>query len=82
VAGQNDKVSKAIQEQINILKEIFSKWLAEAQEMGILTDAYTPNKLADFLYSNFHGAMVSMKYEQSAQPLEDFLELNFKLLMK
>ncbi len=82
VAGQNEKVSTAIQNQMTIIKERFVLWLTEAQEQNILIEVYTPTQIADFLYTNFHGAMVTMKYQQSAKPLEDFLEINFKLLSK
>lgn len=80
VAGQNEKVSQAIQDQMALIKEKFVQWLTEAQEQNILIEVYTPTQVADFLYTNFHGAMVTMKYQQSAKPLEDFLEINFKLL--
>ena len=82
VAGQNEKVSAAIKDQMAIIKVRFVLWLTEAQKQNILIDAYSPTQLADFLYTNFHGAMVTMKYQQSAKPLEDFLEINFKLLSK
>jgi len=82
VAGQNEKVSHAIQQQMSIVKVRFIQWLTEAQEQNILIEVYTPTQIADFLYTNFHGAMVTMKYQQSAKPLEDFLEINFKLLTK
>lgn len=82
VAGQNEKVSKAIQEQMNFIKARFVTWLTQAQEQNLLIEVYSPSTIADFLYSNFHGAMVTMKYQQSAQPLENFLELNFKFLSK
>ena len=80
LAGKNEKVSLAIQQEINIVKKQLTIWLIAAKDQNLLIEVYTPSQLADFLYSNFHGAMVSMKYEQSAKPLEDFLELNFKLL--
>jgi len=82
VAGQNEKVSAAIKDQMAIIKERFVLWLTEAQNQNILIDTYSPTQLADYLYTNFHGAMVTMKYQQSAQPLEDFLEINFRLLSK
>ena len=82
VAGENERVSQAIQEQMTLIKERFVQWLTEAQKQNILIEIYTPTVLADFLYTNFHGAMVTMKYQQSAKPLEDFLEINFKLLSK
>ena len=80
VAGQNESVSQAIQEQMTKIKAKFVQWLTEAQAQNILIEVYTPTQIADFLYTNFHGAMVTMKYQQSAKPLEDFLAINFKLL--
>lgn len=82
IAGQNNRVSQAIQIQMAHIKERFVRWLTEAQKQNILIEVYAPEDLADFLYTNFHGAMVTMKYQQSAKPLEDFLEINFKLLTK
>lgn len=82
VAGQKESVSAAIQEQMNLIKARFVTWLTQAQEQNLLIEVYSPATIADFLYSNFHGAMVTMKYQQSAQPLENFLDLNFKLLSK
>jgi len=43
VAGQNEKVSAAIKDQMAIIKERFVLWLTEAQNQNILIDTYSPH---------------------------------------
>ena len=73
----------------SLLSDSFSGWqqgiaaaLREAADRGELPTALNPDDLADYLLNSWEGALVRMKAEKSAQPLHNFLDLTFNILLK
>lgn len=61
------------------LVQIFAEWrapfaacIAEGQALGEISRAFTAVDLADFLLASWEGAILRMKVERSAAPLERF----------
>ena len=71
------------------LAEIFIEWrapfaacVAEAQAAGQLAATFSPDDLADFLLASWEGAILRMKVERSAAPLERFKTIAFATVYK
>jgi TetR/AcrR family transcriptional regulator, transcriptional repressor for nem operon len=71
------------------LVEFFAEWLspfaaciAEGQETGEIARTFAPNDLADFLLSSWEGAILRMKVERNAEPLERFKRIVFATILK
>lgn len=66
------------------LVAIFAEWrapfascIAEAQEAGQIDTAFAADELADFLLASWQGAILRMKVERSAAPLDRFKAIVF-----
>ena len=66
------------------LGEIFAEWrasfaacIAEGQAIGEIDGAFAPEELAEFLLSSWEGAILRMKVERNAEPLERFKRIAF-----
>jgi TetR/AcrR family transcriptional regulator, transcriptional repressor for nem operon len=71
------------------LSEIFTEWrapfaacIAEGQAAGEIAETFTPHDLAEFLLSSWEGAILRMKVERSAEPLERFKRIVFMTIFK
>jgi TetR/AcrR family transcriptional regulator, transcriptional repressor for nem operon len=71
------------------LAEIFAEWrapfaacIAEGQEAGEIDATFAPNELAEFLLSSWEGAILRMKVERNAEPLERFKRIVFATVFK
>ena len=71
------------------LGEIFAEWrapfaacIAEGQAMGEIDRAFAPEELAEFLLSSWEGAILRMKVERNAEPLERFKRIAFATTFK
>jgi TetR/AcrR family transcriptional regulator, transcriptional repressor for nem operon len=71
------------------LGEIFAEWrapfaacIAEGQGAGEIDATFAPNELADFLLSSWEGAILRMKVERNAEPLERFKRIVFSTVFK
>jgi TetR/AcrR family transcriptional regulator, transcriptional repressor for nem operon len=71
------------------LAAIFVEWrvpfaacIAEGQEKGEIEASFTPDDLADFLLSSWEGAILRMKVERNAEPLERFKRIAFATVFK
>ncbi len=67
------------------LQAIYAEWLkpfaaciAEAQQAGALAADFKAHDLADFLIASWEGAILRMKVERSAAPLERFKRIVFR----
>jgi TetR/AcrR family transcriptional regulator, transcriptional repressor for nem operon len=67
------------------LAAIYKEWLtpfadciAEGQRTGEIAKDFPPRELADFLLSSWQGAILRMKVERSAAPLERFKSVAFQ----
>jgi TetR/AcrR family transcriptional repressor of nem operon len=71
------------------LAEIFSEWrapfavcIAEGQGAGEIATTFAPEDLAEFLLSSWEGAILRMKVERNAEPLERFKRIVFATVFK
>jgi TetR/AcrR family transcriptional regulator, transcriptional repressor for nem operon len=71
------------------LLEIFAQWrapfaacIAEAQATGEIAATFTPDDLAEFLLASWEGAILRMKVERNAEPLERFKRIAFATVFK
>jgi len=71
------------------LAEIFSEWrapfaacIAEGQMAGEIAATFAPLDLAEFLVSSWEGAILRMKVERNAEPLERFKRIAFATVFK
>jgi TetR/AcrR family transcriptional regulator, transcriptional repressor for nem operon len=71
------------------LAEIFAEWrlpftecIAEGQATGEIAAIFAPEDLAEFLLSSWEGAILRMKVERNAGPLERFKRIAFSTVLK
>jgi TetR/AcrR family transcriptional repressor of nem operon len=71
------------------LVAIFAEWqapfaecIAEGQAAGALAKTFSPRDLAEFLLASWEGAILRMKIERSAGPLERFKKIAFDTVFK
>lgn len=71
------------------LAAIFNEWrtpfaacIADAQAAGEIATTFTPDDLADFLLASWEGAILRMKVERTAEPLERFKRIAFATVFK
>jgi TetR/AcrR family transcriptional repressor of nem operon len=71
------------------LAAIFEEWrapfatcIAEAQQAGEIASDFEPIELAEFLLASWEGAILRMKVDRSAAPLERFKTIAFKTVFK
>ena len=71
------------------LAEIFAEWrapfaacIAEGQGAGKIATTFAPQELAEFLLSSWEGAILRMKVERNAEPLERFKRIVFETVFK
>lgn len=71
------------------LRAIFAEWrvpfaacIAAAQADGSIAADFAPDELADFLLASWEGAILRMKVERNAEPLERFKRIFFATVLK
>jgi TetR/AcrR family transcriptional repressor of nem operon len=71
------------------LAEIFAEWrapfaacIAEGQGAGEIAATFAPHDLAEFLLSSWEGAILRMKVERNADPLDRFKRIAFATVFK
>lgn len=71
------------------LSEIFLEWrgsfaacIREAQSIGEIDATFAPDDLADFLLASWEGAILRMKVERTATPLERFKQITFATVFR
>ena len=71
------------------LAEIFAEWrapfaacIAEGQAAGEIARTFAPEDLAEFLLASWEGAIMRMKVERAAEPLERFKRIAFATMFK
>jgi TetR/AcrR family transcriptional repressor of nem operon len=56
--------------------------LREAQAKGEVDPRHDPAEMARFLVNAWEGATIRLKITQDRQPIDDFLNMSFKALLK
>ena len=60
----------------------FADCIKEAQKAGEIASDFPPRELAEFLLASWQGAILRMKVERSAAPLERFKAIAFQTVFK
>ena len=60
----------------------FAECIAQGQRAGEIASDFAPRELADFLLSSWQGAILRMKVERKAAPLERFKTIAFATVFK
>lgn len=78
---ETTQISEALRTR---LVDVYREWLApfaaciaEGQRDGSIADRFPPDDLADFLIASWEGAILRMKVERDAAPLERFKRIAF-----
>lgn len=78
--------SKKLREQLSTIfaewREPFAACIREGQATGELSATFPPDELADFLLASWEGAILRMKVERSAEPLERFKTIAFETVFR
>jgi len=80
VGSVDVEVSEKITGKFEIIKDKIAEMVQQGQRQGEISDALPPKKIANYLIDGFNGALVTMKYEQTARGIEQFLDVNMALL--
>jgi TetR/AcrR family transcriptional regulator, transcriptional repressor for nem operon len=66
----NDAFSAKLKEAMDLIADSYKKVLLEAQNTNDISATIDIDETAAFIVSSWHGALIRMKVEKSAQPLE------------
>lgn len=80
MGGANPDIELKINEKFETMKSLIEKMVEEGQMSGHITKRLSPRELTDYLVNSFNGALITMKYEQSAHPLQQFFTVNMSFL--
>jgi TetR/AcrR family transcriptional regulator, transcriptional repressor for nem operon len=79
-------LSDALRERLGVVfrdwAAPFAECIAEGQARGDIATEFAPGDLAEFLLASWQGAILRMKVEQSAAPLERFKTIAFATVFK
>lgn len=80
LGNHNPAISQKIRDKFNRIRQILAGVIQEGQGLGEIRGSIDPAEMADFLINGFNGSLISMKYEQSINPLRKFMEINLSLI--
>lgn len=81
IADVNETIRKAGASLLQDYEQVFVDCLQQAQELGELVPAIDVNALAGFIFNAWEGALLRMKADKSAAPLDQFLQ-QINLILK
>lgn len=82
LADQNERFRARLDTIFGSWKERFADCLQEAQEAGELTPDVDPAAVAGFILSGWEGAILRAKVMKSPQPLQDFIDTLFTIVLR
>ena len=82
LADRNEGFRSRIDEIFASWKARFAACLREAQGAGELGAGIDPDVMAGFILSGWEGAILRAKVTKSPQPMRDFIEVLFALLLR
>jgi len=82
MADVNIKIATSLDHSLKVLKDPLTKCLREAYESGDLDNSQDVEMLSEFIYNSWGGAIVRMKASKNAEPLNAFLSILDKVLLK
>lgn len=81
-SGVSEPLRCRLQEIFATWREPFAACIAEAQATGEIGADFAPLELAEFLLTSWEGAILRIKVERSAEPLERFKRIAFATVYK
>ncbi len=80
VGGTNEYLAKVANEQFNSSLAPIAACLAEGQEQGEITTAFSASYLAEYLHAGISGAFSRMKVERNRVYLDKWYEMTFAFI--
>ncbi|WP_298473246.1 TetR/AcrR family transcriptional regulator [uncultured Maribacter sp.] len=82
MAEHNEEIRKSVASKSNLIKSHIVKVMVEAQEEGEISKTVDVEKLTGFIEDSGKGAMITMKEMNSAEPIENMLDIIRTLLLQ
>jgi TetR/AcrR family transcriptional regulator, transcriptional repressor for nem operon len=82
MADVNERFRSRLEEVFSLWKERFADCLREAQEKGQLSNDMDPVQLAGVILASWEGAILRSKVMKSTQPMRDFIDIAFTLILR
>jgi TetR/AcrR family transcriptional repressor of nem operon len=82
LADLNERFRARLDEIFGMWRERFAACLAEAQKQGELSGAIDPAITAGFILSGWEGAILRAKVMKSPQPMRDFIDVLFSVVLR
>ena len=82
MADQNERFRARLDEIFEDWRRLYVACLSEAREAKELDSRLDAGQLASFLLSGWEGAILRAKVMKSPQPLQDFIEILFKVTLR
>lgn len=82
MADQNERFRARLDEIFDDWRRLFAVCLSEAQAAKELDSRLEAEALASFVLSGWEGAILRAKVMKSPQPLQDFIEVLFKVTLR
>jgi len=82
MADQNERFRARLDEIFDDWRKLFAGCLAEAQTAKELDSRLDAEALASFILSGWEGAILRAKVMKSPQPLQDFIDVLFKVTLR
>lgn len=82
MADQNERFRARLDEIFDDWRTLFAGCLSEAQTAKELDSRLDAEALASFILSGWEGAILRAKVMKSPQPLQDFIEVLFKVTLR
>jgi len=78
----NKPIGEAVEDLFIGTSGLLKDCLLEAQQAGEIDRSIDAGKIAEAIWNSWEGALMRMKTNKSAKPLEDFKYMVFKILLK
>jgi TetR/AcrR family transcriptional regulator, transcriptional repressor for nem operon len=82
LADVNERFRTRLNEIFGTWRERFAVCLIEAQKRGELSGDVDPNVTAGFILSGCEGAILRAKVMKSPQPMRDFIDILFSVILR
>jgi TetR/AcrR family transcriptional regulator, transcriptional repressor for nem operon len=82
LADMNERFRARLNEIFVIWRERFAACLSEAQKRGELSGDVDPDITAGFMLSGWEGAILRAKVMKSPQPMRDFVDVLFGVILR
>ena len=81
MSGVNREMGSIVDRDFKSLESLFKKCLIEAKEANELKPSSDVEKLAEFIWNSWEGAILRMKASKSSRPLKIFQDILHKIIL-